>query len=203
MNENNLAPIAQNNIPVNPMPDVSPPIQPINTPPGLGNPQSPDSSQPKKSGSMGRIGTIFLVLLLSVAVGAGAYVYGKSKAPTKTETVTKTVKAAELTVPQGATVFSQCVPGKGTLSALPENIPTGPVYLVNQGKTIGLEFMVGKDDLFSGKNFLNLPLSNQQYDHINIGILSQGHAGFPSPHYHVDVFMVPDSVASAITCPAA
>lgn len=163
----------------------------------------PTAPPPKKGGFLK---TFLLCCLIAILAGAAAgyfaYSYGKTKAPEKVVTKTTTVADIPLTVPKDATVISQCSAGKGALYALPKDIPTGPVYLVNKNKVIGIEFMVGKDDLLvAGKNFLDLSLFKQKYDHVNIGLLSQGHAGFPTPHYHVDVFMVPDAQAKAITCP--
>lgn len=198
MNENSQTPMGQNPPIIGGAPSAMPQSQPPTGGMNMGTAQTTNAPQPPKSGSMARMLLIILTIVFAVAAGFGGYSYGKTKAPTKI--VTKTVAIPALTVPQGATVISQCSNGKGALYALPKDIPTGPVYMVNKGKVIGLEFMVGKDALFGGTNFLNLPMFNQQFDHANIGLLSQGHAGFPVPHYHVDLFTVPDATAKAITC---
>ncbi len=118
-----------------------------------------------------------------------------------TQTSVKDVSSTELSVPQDATVIAQCAKGRGTQYALPKDIPLGPVYNVYEGKVIGIEYMVGKDDLLtSAKSYLNLPLKNIKYDHVNIGLLSQGHAGFPQPHDHVSFMMVPTSLTDKIIC---
>jgi hypothetical protein len=112
--------------------------------------------------------------------------------------------AQTLEVPKNATIISECAEGRGKQYVLPKDIPTGPVYNVWNSKVIGVEYMVGKDELLTqNKSYINLPLQGIAYDHINIGLLSQGHSGYPSAHYHIDLFTVPHSVASAIKCGAA
>lgn len=139
-----------------------------------------------------------IIIIIASSTGAAGYYYGRSKIQ---QPVATPAPAPDLTVPADATILAQCAKGRGTQYALPKDIPLGPVYNVYQGKVIGLEFMIGRDDLLSAnKNYLNLPLFGQKYDHINIGLLSQGHAGYPVPHYHVDLFTIPDSVSKAITC---
>jgi hypothetical protein len=142
-----------------------------------------------------------LALLVALGFGAGGYVLGSQQSQAAAPQVDKTGGDAELKVPTGATVIAQCSKGRGTQYVLPKDIPTGPVYNVHNGKVIGIEFMVGQHDLHTkGSNFLDLPLFGKKFDHVNIGLLSKGHAGFPEPHYHVDVMMIPASAASNITC---
>ncbi|GAC1387536.1 MAG: hypothetical protein NVS1B7_0660 [Candidatus Saccharimonadales bacterium] len=169
---------------------------------------TPTPAQSEPAHTPGHIGTIVgatIALLLILIAGAGSYVYATGIANKKIDDVKRSSAAAnvsqELSIPAGATVIAECAKGRGKQYVLPKDIPLGPVYNVSEGKVIGIEYMVGKDDLIgSTKNFLNLPLNNIKYDHVNIGLLSQGHAGFPSPHYHVDVMMVPTSVTDKITC---
>lgn len=105
-----------------------------------------------------------------------------------------------MAVPKDATVIEQCSPGFGTQYVLPKDIPGGPVYNVYQGKLIGIEYMTA---LTSSSNpdlmLKDLPLFAQKYDHVDI-MTMPAHAGFPSPHYQVDVMMVPTAVSSKITC---
>lgn len=111
-----------------------------------------------------------------------------------------TAAAASLGVPEGATIIEQCAPNRGTQFILPADIPHGPVYSVYQGKVIGLEYMIGKAELADNVNFYGLPLYNKMYDHLDIGLQSQGHAGFPEPHYHIDIHTDSRSASAAITC---
>lgn len=178
---------------------------PVDAPQTLteGIPVSP-SPEPKNEHEKKPL-VLVLAVFFALFVGlAGGYLLGNNykKAPTASnDTKTTDVAKEELSIPQGATVIAQCAKGRGTQYALPKDIPLGPVYNVHEGKVIGIEFMVGKDELLgTAKNFLDLPLYNKRFDHVNIGLLSQGHAGFPSPHYHVDIMMVPTSVTDKITC---
>lgn len=106
----------------------------------------------------------------------------------------------KLTVPEGATVIAECAKGRGKQYVLPKDIPQGPVYNVYDGKVIGVEYMLGQQDVLSSKDYLNLPLQGVKYDHINIGLLSKGHSGYPDPHYHVDIFTISHEEAAKITC---
>lgn len=173
------------------------------TPPSVATTTPSPSPAPKQHGK-NHVLLIVALILLVLGTAVGSYLLGSSKNSTsKTATNTNKVEVVEkeLTVPQGATVIAQCAKGRGTQYALPKDIPLGPVYNVYEGKVIGIEFMVGKDDLVgAAKSYFNLPLSGAKYDHVNIGLLSQGHAGFTSPHYHVDIMMVPKTTTDKITC---
>ncbi len=144
------------------------------------------------------------VVVLFGLVSYGSYAYGDSRGRSQQALVDNASAAAtSLQVPKGATIIEQCDPHKGTQYILPSKIPNGPVYNVYKGKVIGVEYMIGKQDLASNKSFLDLPLFGQKYVHMNIGLLSQGHAGYPVPHYHVDLYSVPFSEEQAISCTAA
>lgn len=147
-----------------------------------------------------------LVGLFCLLLGAGGgYVLAtsmdKKDAGGNTQKVAApNVENKELAIPEGATVISECAKGRGKQYVLPKDIPQGPVYNVHNGKVTSIEYMLGQGDVLNNKDYLNLPLENVTYDHINIGLLSQGHSGFPEPHYHVDVFTIPHEEAIKITC---
>jgi hypothetical protein len=139
-----------------------------------------------------------LGLLLIAAIGTGGYLLGKHTA--KPTTMSTTAQQTAMTVPKDATVIEQCSPGFGTQYVLPKDIPGGPVYNVYQGKLIGIEYMTALTTSTDPDLMLkDLPLYAQKYDHIDI-MTMPAHAGFPKPHYQVDVMMVPTSVSSKITC---
>lgn len=142
------------------------------------------------------------VIIAITIFGMGGYSIGYSRGQTAQGQVDSRANALkiELKAPADATIISQCAKGRGTQYVLPKDIPQGPVYNVYKGKVIGLEFMIGKNDLLNAKSFLSLPLYGHSYDHIDVGLLSQGHAGYPEPHYHVDVYNVTPAESAAITC---
>jgi hypothetical protein len=208
-NNTDQQPNTETIVPTETTPNITPeaPVTTPETPPVVVDeslavaPGPTPENKPKKSPLI-----LVVAVLVALVVGvAGGYLLGtsnnkKNQVATK-DTKTTEVADVELAIPQGATVIAQCAKGRGTQYALPKDIPLGPVYNVHEGKVIGIEFMVGKDELLgTAKNFLDLPLYNKKFDHVNIGLLSQGHAGFPTPHYHVDVMMVPTSVTDKITC---
>lgn len=144
---------------------------------------------------------ICLILIIGLATGAG-YIYGKRSVKTVSASNTSlmSMAASLLKVPQGATIMEQCVAGLGTQYILPKDIPDGPVYNVYQGKVIGIEYMINLASIEKLNTAVtNLPLFNKGYDHINIMSMA-AHAGFPVPHYQVDVMMVPTSFTNKITC---
>lgn len=114
---------------------------------------------------------------------------------------TPTPVEPKIQVPANATIVSQCEPGEGVQFVEPKNIPGGPVYNVWQNKVVGLEYMVSKDDLINlNKDISNLTTMGAKFDHMNIGFVSHGHAGFPTPHYHIELFTIPESEANKIVC---
>lgn len=141
------------------------------------------------------------MLLVGLLAGFGLGHYAIKPAAKVAPNSPATQATASLELPKNATAIAECAVGRGKQYALPKDIPTGPVYNVWNNKVIGIEFMVGRDELLSqNKTLVNLPLHGVAYDHVNIGLLSQGHAGYPEPHYHVDVFTVSNTEASKITC---
>ena len=141
-------------------------------------------------------GSVTIAVLVIVAFSA--YNYGLSQG--RGHLANTAAPQTPIEVPQGATVISQCAVGRGTQYVLPSNIPHGPVFNVYQGKVVGLEYMIGVSDLAGNTSFYDLPLYGKKYDHIDVGLLSQGHAGYPEPHYHVDVFNISRAASAAITC---
>lgn len=106
----------------------------------------------------------------------------------------------EIVLPADAVEIQACSDHRGALYVKPADIPTGPVYMVSAGKVIGIEYMLGKDDFLGGKSYKDLAGEGLKVDHVNVGLLSQGHEGYPVPHYHVDMYTVSKDVEEAIVC---
>ncbi len=156
-------------------------------------------------GKTGIIVSLIIGIIVATATGFGGYTYGKRQAkPVSTATDTA------LTLPQGATLVAQCVPGRGAQYALAKDIPAGPVYNVYKGQVIGLEFMIGDSKVMHNTltgtpmdmnmDDLGISLSNAKYDHFSMNVFPNGHAGFTEQHYMFDVYNVPKTVTDAITC---
>lgn len=143
------------------------------------------------------IGVLAALLVTGYVCFNEGYHYGYSRLASSN---TSTALTHQLEVPLGATIIEQCAPGRGTQYILPADIPHGPVYGVYQGKVVGLEYMIGKAELAENENFYNLPLYDKIYNHMDIGLQSEGHAGFPVPHYHVDIHTDSSAASAAITC---
>lgn len=154
------------------------------------------SSMPKRSMALP-----IAIVMLVIGVGFGyllSNMLGGNKGTTNAPAVAQ--KSADLTLPPDAVRIQACSDHRGSLYVKPADIPVGPVYMVNNGKVIGVEFMLAKDEFLNGKSFKYLSGLGVKVDHVNIGLLSQGHEGYPIPHYHVDMYSVPKSVEDGITC---
>lgn len=162
---------------------------PSTTPP----PPAPTPTPVAPSGSS--ISYVIAAVTLVVGLGLGYLLTNalatKPAAP-KTET--------EVALPTDTVRIQSCANNKGALYAKSTDIPLGPLYMVNGGKVIGIEFMLSKDEFLSGKSYKFLTALGGKVDHLNVGLLSQGHEGYPIPHYHVDLYFVSKEVEQAITC---
>lgn len=159
--------------------------------------------KPKKSFALPLIGLVALAIgllggfFLNTALG-----HPLDEEDQKTVTTQQSQEKEELKVPEGAVEINACAKGRGKQFALPNDIPFGPVYNVHEGKVTAIEFMPAQSDFSSTtpKDFIDLKLYGVEYDHVNIGLLSKGHAGYPAPHYHIDVFTITHDEANKITC---
>lgn len=108
---------------------------------------------------------------------------------------------ADFKLPQDAIKISDTVPAMGEHWANPRNLPLGPIYLVSEGKVIGVEYMftlammkkfvaptpAGEEVMF---NIDNLSLFGQKYDHMTVAYMANGHNGFEVPHYDVHLYFI-------------
>jgi hypothetical protein len=188
--------------PVTP-PAAAQPITEITFPAPLSEdePDAPSTPKPTHPKRLVIVGLGVGVLALLVVTGYVSYTLGYSHGGTAQVTAAAAeTSAIPLRVPKGATVIEQCAKGRGTQYVLPSDIPHGPVYNVYQGKVIGIEYMVSDADVANKASFLGLPLDGKKYDHLDIGLESEGHAGFPVQHHHVDLYNISRTASEAITC---
>jgi len=172
-----------------PVPNNAPPPPPLNPPP------------PAKHRSFIIYPILIVVLIVGIALGYllfSTYPGNHQSAPSNANQVTE--QATKLTLPSDAVQIQACSDHRGTLYVKPADIPVGPVYMVSKGQVIGVEYMLSQQEFMSGKSFKDLAGNGVKVDHVNIGLLSQGHEGYPIPHYHVDMYSVPKSVEQAILC---
>lgn len=192
----------------------APVVEPAPTPPtGSAMPGPAVSGPPVSSGNMQSKKGLGLPLMalaalvvgllagffLNTALGHPLQGDDKEANPQQAQQV---AEKKELQVPEGAVEINACAKGRGKQFALPQDIPFGPVYNVHEGKVTAVEFMPAQSDFSADnpKDFVNLKLYGVEYDHVDIGLLSKGHAGYPDPHYHVDVYTIPYEESQKITC---
>ena len=139
-----------------------------------------------------------IVLLVAIISGGSGFWVGRSlmrpMAPT-------TVVPAVITLPPAATIASTCVVGLGKQYILPADVPNGPIYNVVDGKVIGLEMMFNAAEIKADPSrFRHIDLGGHNFRYLNVESVIEGHAGNGEPHYHLDLFTEPMSVAEAIKC---
>ena len=112
------------------------------------------------------------------------------------------------TLPKEAVKLSEVVPETGERWGIPKDWPFGPIYLVYQGKVIGIEYMMSENDLESnpitlpsgemlGKTF-TMSTMGQMMDHTELTYMPKGHAGHPIPHYDVHMYFITKEEQSKI-----
>lgn len=80
------------------------------------------------------------------------------------------------------------------------DLPFGPIYLTYQGRTIGLEFQLTKDELGEGKFWSKIPLQEATFNNMDISWVSSGDDGQPAPHYDIRLFTISDEERKQINC---
>jgi hypothetical protein len=152
----------------------------------------------------GVIGVLVGILMLIVGFGGGWVAAEMTDFSVvrqqERETQTQVTDGNQLEVPPEAEVINECAEGRGKQYVLSENLPKGPVYGVWNGEITSVEYMLGKEEFLGGQDFTNLDLMNARYDHVDVGLLSEGHSGYPEPHYHVDLYTISDEKSQQITC---
>ena len=158
-----------------------------------------DMPKPKKKSGL-KVVLIVVVLFLVSGLIAGAYVLGKRSAP-KQEAPTVTAKP--ITLPPEAIVTAECVPGRGKQYIIPKDIPVGPIYDVNNGNVIAIEYNISIVDLLSNpdtfSDTLNALMKNYSTDHFTL-VPSPPKPGQQVSEVHLIMFVVPKEEAASITC---
>lgn len=138
--------------------------------------------------------------LLVVAIGVASYLLGAKKrdaAHTEGDTHAQT---ASLSVPKDATVSAECAEGRGKQYISPKNIPDGPIYDVNNGKVVAIEYLVEISKVAATpEKFMDLELDKAAIDHITV-LSVDPHAGFEGQHVHVIASVIPFEEMNSIKC---
>lgn len=147
----------------------------------------------------------FLLSMLIVGVASGYALISIAPSSLITRSperiITKKINdPSAFQLPRDAVVIQSCSDHRGKLYIRPQDIPMGPVYMVYNNRIIGIEYMLEKEDFMTGRSYDNLLAMNMQIDHMDTGLLSNGHIGFVKPHYHIDLYAVDRQFEDAIIC---
>jgi hypothetical protein len=84
-----------------------------------------------------------------------------------------------------------------------ENGVAGPLYLVDQGRLLGVQFEVSQADVTAGLSWRDIgieywgqPLT---INHVDLR-LTPAHAGFEEPHYALYLYVISVGEKAAVTC---
>ncbi len=162
------------------------------------NSQIPKNQRKTHTGLMILVGVMLLGVTLFIGLFMNFNWFKESKPVVSMSEMKRQEKSIAL--PTDAILIQSCATNKGALYVKSKDIPTGPVYMVNNGNVIGIEFMLDKDDFLKGESYKYLDGKEIKINHVNIGLLSQGHGGFVQPHYHVDLYVVDKKIEESIKC---
>jgi hypothetical protein len=163
---------------------------------------SPDKpSKVKKKLNIRLIAIVLLIVILFAGATTTAFYIGKHK-----RIVVTVVPSQPINLPPSAIVAAACVPGRGKQYIIPKDIPQGPIYDVENGKVIAIEYLIDLQQLEISSNsdafsstLLTL-VKNYQVDHLEILPVAQ-QTETTDDLVHIIMFVVSKSVANSITCP--
>jgi hypothetical protein len=154
-------------------------------------------NRPTSSRTLIKALTALVGVLLLFTIGLAGFRIGGGFTPDTDDIINP--KTA-ISIPVNATVAAECETARGKQYIRPQDIPTGPIYDVYQGKVIALEYLVNPDTLAKNDGtYSNLNLPQGSYDHISV-IPVAAHAGMNENHFHVITYLIPQKQANMITC---
>ncbi len=117
--------------------------------------------------------------------------------------------APKMELPEGAAKLSDVIPAMGEHWANLAQMPLGPIYLVNKGEVIGIEYMWTEDMMQElsiptpegpeeFKALVPLPVG-VTVDHVDVAFISHGHEGFEVPHWDMHAYFISQAEKAAIT----
>lgn len=219
MNPNNEGPQPTNNpteqpsavtpstgsVPISVLPTVDSTTPSENTPPSSTVTPSPVPDVPnkpkKQKKSMKKIILIILAVLLFAGAVTGAFFLGKSKQ----KIVIKPPALQPINLPPQAVVIANCVEGRGKQYILPENIPEGPIYDVQNSKVVAIEYNLSLSKIQSDPDSLSntiLDLARKYpVDHFSL-VPATTKSDQPLEDIHLIMFVVTKEESKAIKCNA-
>ncbi len=166
--------------------------------------------------------SIFSIILVITLLVVSFLLYVKSNEVKELER--QNIAEATIQLPRDAIKLSGCVPFMGEHWAVPEDLPFGPTYLVNNNQVIGIEYMFRMNEIpgeflanadsvtaqhHLQENNLGLsdivehtftfPLSNLKYKFAALD-WSAPHAGFVEPHFDMHFYLIDKEEAKTV-CP--
>ncbi len=166
-----------------------------------------------------------LILGVGIIVNVAFLMYHANSLMEEQKKVSESSMAKEVNLPSNAVKLSGCVPHMGEHWVDPEQLPKGPIYFTNNGKVIGIEYMISPDDIpneqlakaaspqeaiaYMQQN--NLTFADTVFPHYtrdlkgyDVNFMSlewtMPHAGFVAPHYDLHFYFIDKSEVDAI-CP--
>jgi hypothetical protein len=147
---------------------------------------------------------VVVVVIIVAGLCTGAFFLGKHHE----KVIVRSPAPQPINLPPQATVLTACVPGRGKQYIIPKDIPTGPIYDVENSKVIAVEYNLNIAQLLENSDtFSNaiLDITRQyQVNHFSLvpATTSATSASNPSAltNFHLIMFMVSKSVSNAITC---
>ncbi len=184
--------------PVNDISPLTPETVPTQTPDTPTIPSASQVNQPKS----GKGKFILLVIVGLLVLGGamyGAYYMGTKKQKVTTQTMNAS-SATTIMVPKEATVTAECTDNRGKQYIVPKDIPDGPIYDVNNGKVVAVEYLVDTNAVIQTPDkFMNLTLNGGTFDHLTV-MPMDAHAGVNEKHVHVIAYTISADEAAKITC---
>ena len=145
---------------------------------------------------------IVAIILILVIGGVAAFSYHEGQSKRVVVAAATTTKPINL--PPQAIVTNSCVPGRGKQYIIPKNIPEGPIYDVENGKVIAIEYVLGIQQLLSNSNQFSSTLllltKNYPVDHFDV-VPAPPQPGQTDEFIHLIMFVVSAKEANSITCP--
>ncbi|MBW5447028.1 hypothetical protein GE107_13245 [Cohnella sp. CFH 77786] len=105
-------------------------------------------------------------------------------------------EAYVLALPAGSIQLTPVVPAMGEHWGNLQDLPTGPIYGVYEGKLVFIEYMIAQEDFIKGTSHVNLSgmkgVPSPAVIQTDIEFQEHGHEGFEIPHYDIHAYFITD-----------